>query len=119
MINKIDQIDNKNKLLPFIDEISNEYSFKDILLFSAKTKDGLENLISLISKNLPENKYIYDENFNIQKDNKFIFSEMIREKIIRKLGDEIPYDTFVEIDKCEDKKAVSYTHLTLPTKRIV
>ena len=41
VINKIDQIDNKNKLLPFIDEISNEYFFEDILLFSAKTRDGL------------------------------------------------------------------------------
>ena len=117
VINKIDQIDNKNKLLPFIDEISNEYSFKDILLFSAKTKDGLENLISLISKNLPENNHIYDENFNIQKDNKFIFSELIREKIIRKLGDEIPYDTFVEIDKCEDKKDIYQIYATIYVNR--
>ena len=117
VINKIDQIDNKNKLLPFIDEISNEYSFKDILLFSAKTKDGLENLISLISKNLPENNHIYDEKFNIQKDNKFIFSEMIREKIIRKLGDEIPYDTFVEIDKCEDKKDIYQIYATIYVNR--
>ena len=117
VINKIDQIDNKNKLLPFIDEISNEYYFKDILLFSAKTKDGLENLISLISKNLPENNHIYDENSNIQKDNKFIFSEMIREKIIRKLGDEIPYDTFVEIDKCEDKKDIYQIYATIYVNR--
>ena len=117
VINKIDQIDNKNKLLPFIDEISNEYYFKDILLFSAKTKDGLENLISLISKNLPENNHIYDENSNIQKDNKFIFSELIREKIIRKLGDEIPYDTFVEIDKCEDKKDIYQIYATIYVNR--
>lgn len=118
VINKIDQVDNKNKFLPFIEKISSMHPFDEIILVSAKTKDGLDDLVSIIKNNLPENNHIYDNNFKIENDqDSFMFSELIREKIIRKLGDELPHDTFVEIDLIEDKEDIVEIHATIYVNR--
>ena len=118
VINKIDQVDNKNKFLPFIEKINSMYAFDEIILVSAKTKDGLDDLVSIIKNNLPENNHIYDSNFKIENDqDNFMFSELIREKIIRKLGDELPHDTFVEIDLIKDKKDIVEIHATIYVTR--
>ena len=118
VINKIDQVDNKNKFLPFIEKISSMHSFDEIILVSAKTKDGLNELVSIIKNNLPQNNHIYDNNFKIESDqDSFMFSELIREKIIRKLGDELPHDTFVEIDLIEDKEEIVEIQATIYVTR--
>ena len=118
VINKIDQVDNKNKFLPFIEKISSMHPFDEIILVSAKTKDGLNELVSIIKNNLPQNNHIYDNNFKIENDqDSFMFSELIREKIIRKLGDELPHDTFVEIDLIEDKEDIVEIHATIYVSR--
>jgi len=118
VINKIDQVDNKNKFLPFIEKISSMHSFDEIILVSAKTKDGLNELVSIIKNNLPQNNHIYDNNFKIENDqDSFMFSELIREKIIRKLGDELPHDTFVEIDLIEDKEEIVEIQATIYVTR--
>ena len=118
VINKIDQVDNKNKFLPFIEKISSMHPFDEIILVSAKTKDGLNDLVSIIENNLPQNNHIYDNNFKIENDqDSFMFSELIREKIIRKLGDELPHDTFVEIDLIEDKEEIVEIQATIYVSR--
>ena len=117
VINKIDQVDNKNKLLPFIEKISSMHTFQDILLVSAKAMDGLDDLVATIMSNLPENKHLFDDSFNINNDEKFMLSELIREKIIRKLGDELPHDTFVQIDFIKEKKDIAEIHATIYVNR--
>jgi len=107
VINKVDQVEDKNKLLPFISRLSEEYTFEEIHMISAKHNDGIDSLINTIENHLPENNHIYDDSFKLQaKDDSFIFSELIREKIIRKLGDELPHDTFVEIDLIKEKEDI-------------
>ena len=117
VINKIDQVDNKNKLLPFIEQISSMHTFQDILLVSAKAMDGLDDLVATIMSNLPENKHLYGDSFNINNDKKFMLSELIREKIIRKLGDELPHDTFVQIELIKEKKDITEIHATIYVNR--
>ena len=86
VINKVDQVEDKNKLLPFISRLSEEYTFEEIHMISAKHNDGIDSLINTIENHLPENNHIYDDSFKLQaKDDSFMFSELIREKIIRKL----------------------------------
>ena len=107
VINKVDQVEDKNKLLPFIARLSEEYVFEEIHMISAKHNDGIDSLINTIENHLPENNHIYDDSFKLQaKDDSFMFSELIREKIIRKLGDELPHDTFVEIDLIKEKEDI-------------
>ena len=118
VINKIDQIENKNKLLPFIEKLSSFKVFHEILPISAKTKDGINQLESIIMNNLPENMHIYSQdNFVIQDDSEFMISELIREKIIRKLGDELPHDIFVEINIFDKKDNVTEIHATIFVNR--
>ena len=118
VINKIDQIENKNKLLPFIEKLSSFKVFHEILPLSAKTKDGINQLESLIMNNLPENMHIYSQDdFVIQDDSEFMISELIREKIIRKLGDELPHDIFVEINILDKKDNVTEIHATIFVNR--
>ena len=118
VINKIDEVENKNRLLPFIDMLSEKYKFEEIHMISAKNSDGIDNLLSTIEEQLPENNHLYDENFDVQdKNNSFMFSELIREKIIRKLGDELPHDTFVEIDLVKDRKDITEIHATIYVTR--
>ena len=118
VINKIDQIENKNKLLPFIEKLSSFKVFHEILPISAKTKDGINQLESIIMNNLPENMHIYSQdNFVIQDDSEFMISELIREKIIRKLGDELPHDIFVEINIFDKKDNVTDINATIFVNR--
>ena len=118
VINKIDQIENKNKLLPFIEKLSSFKVFHEILPISAKTKDGINQLESIIMNNLPENMHIYSQDdFIIQDDSEFMISELIREKIIRKLGDELAHDIFVEINIFDKKDNVTDINATIFVNR--
>ena len=118
VINKIDQVENKNKLLPFLEMIASIHTFQEIMLVSAKTKDGIGQLISIIKENIPQNPHIYSDDLIFHKhDQKFVFSELIREKIIRKLGDELPHDTFVEIEKIDDKNDLTEIYATIYVNR--
>ena len=118
VINKIDQIENKNKLLPFIEKLSSFKVFHEILPISAKTKDGINQLESIIMSNLPENMHIYSQDdFVIQDGGEFMISELIREKIIRKLGDELPHDIFVEINIFDKKDNVTDINATIFVNR--
>ena len=118
VINKIDQIEDKNKLLPLIEKLSSQYPFIEILLVSAKTNDGMEDLVEIIKSHLPENQHMYDENFQINtSEDKFMISELIREKIIRRLGDELPHDTFVKIDDINNKTNIIEVYATIFVNR--
>ena len=118
VINKIDQISNKKRLLPFIEKISDEYNFAAIIPISAKTNQNLQDLINKIEEHLPENDHIYDDAFNLtNNEDKFMISELIREKIIRNLGDELPHDTFVEIEEIKSKNKIVHVNAVMYVNR--
>jgi len=114
VVNKVDQISDKNKLLPMIDRLAEEYSFLDIIPISAINNEGIKELEHLIKKYLPENDHIYGEE-DIQNSHKdtFMISELIREKIIRMLGDELPHDTFVQVELLEDEDEIIKIHAVI------
>ena len=99
VLNKIDQVQNKNDLLPLIKEIEAMYSFLDYVPLSAKHNDGIGDLLGCIKKSLPENNHLYPSDSEEKEipDNFFI-SELVREKIIRSLGDELPHETYVAVE---------------------
>ena len=114
VVNKIDQIEDKNKLLPLISRLADKYNFLDIIPISAINNDGINNLEELIQKYLPENDHIYGEE-EIKSNHKdlFMVSELIREKIIRILGDELPHDTFVQVELMEDEDLILKIHAAI------
>ena len=114
VVNKVDQISDKNKLLPMIGRLAEEYSFLDIIPISAINNEGIKELEHLIKKYLPENDHIYGEE-DIQNSHKdtFMISELIREKIIRMLGDELPHDTFVQVELLENEDEIIKIHAVI------
>jgi GTP-binding protein Era len=100
-INKIDQMADKATLLPFIQSITNEYEFAEIIPLSAEKGDGTEALIGAVSSRLPEGPPIYDADDFTDRSERFLAAELLREKLFRNLGEELPYGIAVEIEKFE------------------
>ena len=101
VINKIDQIKNKESLLPFLAQVSADYDYAAIVPVSAAKGKQTEQLLSEARKHLPNEGLMYDEDELTDKSERFLASEYIREKVFRLLGDELPYATAVEIEKFE------------------
>jgi GTP-binding protein Era len=114
VVNKIDQIDDKQKLLPLMDRLSELYDFLEIIPISALLDEGIEELQKIIIKYLPKGEHVYGEamSSNNQKD-MFMISELVREKIIRLLGDELPHDTFVQVEHFEDEETILKIHVVI------
>jgi len=104
-INKIDKIDKKEVLLPFIQKISLEHDFKSIIPISALTGKQLGEFEHLLLDLLPEGELMYPEDQVTDSSERFMTTEIIREKLIRRLGQEVPHSISISIDqfKVEDK----------------
>lgn len=103
VINKLDNIKNKKILLPFVKELQEKYNFTEIFYISALKSTGLERLESAVVQYLPvvegkEEFYFASGDVTNQND-RLRSSEIIREKIIRLLGSELPYSSAIEIEK--------------------
>jgi GTP-binding protein Era len=97
VINKIDTV-KKAEILPVIDTYSREYDFEQIIPVSAKKGEGISELINNIMKYLPYGQPFYDEDTITDQPERQIVAEMIREKVLRSMGDEIPHGVAVAID---------------------
>ena len=98
VINKVDLLRNKSDLLPYISEVSSKGKFLSIVPLSAKSGKYIENLEYLISNSLPFADFIYDEDQLTDRSERFLVSEAIREKLMRAMGQELPYQIAVQID---------------------
>lgn len=104
LINKIDRV-KKQQLLPIMDKIAAKYDFKEIIPLSAKTGEGVDRLEELIVKLLDEGPKFFPDDQVTDLPERFLVSEMVREKIYSLLKDEVPYSTAVEIEEFVDKES--------------
>jgi GTPase len=104
VVNKADLMGDKNNLLPLIQDFDLLHPFVGIIPVSAKKSLHLDELLAATRQHLPEQPAIYGEDELTDKTERFLAAEMIREKIFRLLGDEIPYSVTVEIEKFETIK---------------
>lgn len=105
VINKADTIKDKSKLLPVIESFSESFDFADIIPVSALRHHNLDRLQSVIGEYLPIRPAIFDAEQITDRSERFLASEIIREKIMRISGDEVPYDLMVQIDTFKDEPA--------------
>ena len=101
VVNKADLMGDKNNMLPLIQDFDLLFDFVGIIPVSAKKNMHLDELLETTRKYLPEQAAIYGEDELTDKNERFLAAEMIREKIFRLLGDEVPYSVAVEIEKFE------------------
>ncbi|EEZ80265.1 MAG: GTPase Era [Candidatus Thioglobus sp.] len=100
-INKIDKLRSAQEVLPFLEKIATKYQPTELFPLSAFKKRDTQALRELILKHLPEQEMIFDPDFITDRSEKFVVAEFIREKLMRHLEDELPYDLTVEIEKYE------------------
>ena len=105
VINKADTLKDKGSVLPLIETFSDSFDFADIVPVSALKNQNLDRLQEVIASHLPIADPIYDTEQITDRSERFLASEIIREKIMRSAGDEVPYDLTVQIDGFKEEAA--------------
>ncbi len=101
-VNKLDKLKDRGLLMEFLDSLQQQFDFKQIIPISALKEQNLDRLNQLIIEALPEGEIIYPEDQITDRSERFFASEIIREKLTRRLGDELPYALTVEIERYEE-----------------
>jgi GTP-binding protein Era len=113
VINKVDRVTDKKRLLPFIEKISSKHSFADIVPLSALKGQNIESLEDSIFKKLSIGPHSYPKDQFVDTTERFLASEIIREKCITRVGDEIPYRISVMIDSFKLEENITHIDATL------
>jgi GTP-binding protein Era len=103
VINKVDKFSGKEVMLPFIDRMSRLHDFREIIPVSAVQGTNVEQLKEIVRSYLPESEFIFPDDYVTDRPVRFMVSEIIREKLMRLTGDELPYAVTVEIESYKDE----------------
>jgi GTP-binding protein Era len=103
VINKTDRLSDKMALLPFIQRVSAEYPFAEILPLSAESGSGIDELLKTAGRYLPVGEPVFSPEDITDRSERFLAAELLREKLFRNLGEELPYGIAVEIEKFEQE----------------
>ncbi len=113
VINKIDKINQKDDILPFIGAMSELNKFSDIIPISALKKQNIPTLMDSILLKLPEGNHIYPTDQVADISERFLASEIIREKCITRVGDELPYRITVLVEKFKQEGGITHIDANL------
>ncbi|MFV2061453.1 MAG: GTPase Era [Gammaproteobacteria bacterium] len=107
LLNKIDKIQNKEKILPLMAEISKKINYVEIIPISATKGINVKELEKNVVQYLQVADAYFPKDQITDKSERFMVAEIIREKLMRELGQELPYDLTVEIEKFTEKKKIT------------
>ncbi|SMY36643.1 GTPase Era [Photobacterium malacitanum] len=99
LINKVDNIKEKHELFPHLQELANKMPFVDVVPISAKKGTNVDTIEKIVREHLPECDYYFPEEYVTDRSQRFMASEIIREKLMRFTGEELPYSVTVEIER--------------------
>ncbi|MBV8050155.1 MAG: GTPase Era [Acidobacteriaceae bacterium] len=117
LLNKIDLLADKQKLLPVIDEYRNRHEFKEIIPVSARKRQGLDVLIQTLVENLPEGPKYFPEDQLTDQPVRFMVAEIIREQVLVETSEEVPHATTVNIDQFEEGPKLTRIAATIYCER--
>jgi GTP-binding protein Era len=101
VINKVDKFPDKGALLPFMAEVTKDREFTSVYPLSALKKRGLDGLVKTLMKLVPEAEAMYPDDEITDRSERFLAGELVREQLMTRLGEELPYSATVEIEKFE------------------
>jgi len=104
-VNRVDRIKEKAALLPFLGEATRDRHFSSVHPISALKRQGLESLVTSLLALMPEQPPLYGEDQITDKSQRFLAGELLREQLMRQLGNELPYATSVEIESFTEEPA--------------
>lgn len=99
LINKVDRIKEKARLMPFIAEVSQKYPFAQVIPLAALTGDNASSVNEAVAQYLPESVHLFPDDQVTDRPERFLAAEIIREKLIRNLGDEVPHSIAVSLEQ--------------------
>ncbi len=117
VINKIDRLADKKELLPFIAKVSALHEFAELVPLSAEKGIGTDELLTTVARYLPEGPPVFDADDITDRSERFMASEILREKLFRNLGEELPYGIAVEIEKFEQEGELRRIHAAVIVDR--
>ena len=117
LLNKIDLVKNKEKLLLEIEQLKEKHDFKEIIPISASKQDNIEVLIKCIKQNLEESEAIYSEEELTNVTTRFIMAEFVREKALELTYDEIPHSITCYVEEYEEKKDLVHIQVVIVVDR--
>ncbi len=101
--NKLDALTRRHDVLPWLKTMQERHSFNEYVPLSARREADVQRLLGIIEPYLPQQPWLYEEDALTDRSERFLASEMIREKLFRLTGDELPYNCTVVIDKFEEE----------------
>ena len=113
VVNKIDKVAEKNALLPFIEKLTALHQFETVIPVSALHAENIMQLEAEVYERMPENEAFFPADQITDRNVRFLSAEIIREKLVRELGQELPYTTAVEIDRFEEGESISRIFATI------
>ncbi|GAA0293649.1 GTPase Era [Psychrosphaera haliotis] len=99
LVNKVDEIKDKETLMPFLQKIAALHDFAEIIPISAEKGTNIEPIKEKVRDYLPENPFFFSEDDVTDRSSRFMAAEIVREKLMRFLGEELPYSVTVEIEQ--------------------
>lgn len=117
VINKIDRMDDVGELLPWTASVQGSHDFDAVHPVSALRQSNLSNLTTYIRQKLPEGQHLFPPDQVTDRSERFLAAELIREKIVRQLGDELPYTTAVEIEGFKQEGRILHIHALIYVER--
>jgi GTPase len=117
LLNKIDRIPRKERLLPMIEEYRQRHEFREILPLSARKREGLDLLLATILQHLPEGPRYFPEDQITDQPLRFMVAESIREQVVEATSAEVPYATTVVIDEFEEGEKLTRVAATIHCER--
>ncbi|AHI73042.1 GTP-binding protein Era [Burkholderia thailandensis USAMRU Malaysia  len=115
--NKLDRVSDKDTLYPFFQKMGELREFAEIVPLSAKHPEDIQRLMNTIKPYLPEGDAIYGEDDLTDRSSRFLAAEILREKVFRWTGDELPYTSTVVIDKFEEEGRLTRVFATILVER--
>jgi GTP-binding protein Era len=112
-INKIDLLSDKGALLPLMREAGGEHDWRAIVPVCARTGVGVPDLLNVLRPLLPHSGPLFPEDDLTDRSERFLAAELVREKLFRLLGEEVPYATAVEVDQFEQEGNLRRIHASI------
>lgn len=117
LVNKVDQIEDKDQLLPHLAQLSEKFDFAEVIPLSALKEQNLAALEKAIADRLPEGPFWFDPDQLTDRNLRFMVAEIIREKVVRQLGQEIPHQITVQIELFNEGEAITEIAASLLVER--
>ena len=117
VVNKIDRLEDKGELLPHLKWLAEQLPNAEIVPISAQNGQNLETLEKLVGERLPENEHFFEEDQLTDRSSRFLAAELVREKVMRQLGAEVPYQVTVEIEQFKVQGRVLHIHALILVER--